>query len=113
VKEVLLAPDFSVSDLEGVNLDALDKALVELEEMDIDNTPLLDGWIESGVQISMPRRRGQLPSLPSSSRLEDYGLSHTVPGFRHRKLVEVICRDPLSLCSVAIPYVVATLIVVL
>lgn len=90
VKEVLLAPDFLLEDLKGVNLKALDHALVELEEKDMNDTPLLDGWLESIVRISAPRPRGQSRSMRPSSRLEDFGLGYNVPGFRYRRLTEVI-----------------------
>jgi WD40 repeat protein len=81
-----------------------------------DSTRIVSGSLDHTIRIwdMCPR------NLDNSNPLEDWELSSDgwVTTRDARRLLWVpadlrTCRDPLSLCSVAIPYVVATLIVVL
>ena len=86
VNDVLSAPDFHAEDLHNFNahrgnshLDAADKA-----------TPLEDNFQVASISIEVPT--GQ-PGDPSTPR------TYSVPGFRYRKLLNVIkaaFQDPLS-----------------
>ena len=82
VKEVLMAEDFSVEDLQGFH------AHTEIKRFDTSEAALdpndvfqRDGWKESAVDISVPMREPN----PKGN-----GQSFTIPGFQYRPLTAII-----------------------
>jgi hypothetical protein len=99
VKEVLLSPWFVLKDLHNIDFAVLDKELDIWGTTDTVADDLFsasrsnnDKWITSSVTIQVPT--GKIPkskvSKSSNAGLAIGSQSFTVPGLRHRKLVEVI-----------------------
>ena len=82
VKEVLMAEDFSVKDLQGFNAHTEMKSF-DTSEATLDSNDVFrrDGWRESAVDISVPTRE---PNPNGNGQL------FTIPGFHYRPLTAVI-----------------------
>ncbi|KAG8794059.1 hypothetical protein FRC12_000655 [Ceratobasidium sp. 428] len=97
VSKVILDPGLSVDYFRNQDLQALDRALDRLGEESSQSLFDLGGnWIGTNITISVPLmvRAGRMlrtsDKVQSDTALNEYGLPINVPGFRYRKLVDVI-----------------------
>ena len=99
----MLAPDFDVEDLRGVNFDKIDKELAK----DLEGTGESDNsWLTSTVNIKVPvatkitkASRRKKANADRAAQVHDEvdtemesigGKKFAIPGFRHRKLMHIL-----------------------